>query len=170
MTLGPETTTGRDVQGSGGRRNPAGSGRGRSWPTPILCHDLPFFTRGEELLAVHQWASRSDQARQGGGYGRTNSVHIQSFFFVNVTRRNILTFLMTHGASGRHHSPPCTAPQRDPPCRGAQGTLRLAHSRLSLAETRRGGSQSPKDGSPAARIYLFTNHFTLQISYREELD
>lgn len=85
MTLGPEAPTGRDVQGSGGRRNPAGSGRSRSWPTPILCHDLSFFfTGGEELPSVHQWASSCGQAEAMGGLITLHS----SLLFLEIIRRN----------------------------------------------------------------------------------
>ena len=69
MTLGPEAPTGRDVQGSGGRRNPAGSGRSRSWPTPILCDDLSFFyKRGGAALSPPM----GEQLRSDRGYGTTN--------------------------------------------------------------------------------------------------
>ncbi|MPC15228.1 hypothetical protein E2C01_008014 [Portunus trituberculatus] len=85
MTRGPEAPTGRDVQGSGGRRNPAGSGRSRSWPTPILCHDLSFFFRGgEEPHCVHQWASSCGQAQAAGRLITLRS----SILFQEIITRN----------------------------------------------------------------------------------
>lgn len=98
MTLGPETSTERDVQGSGGRRNTAGSGRGRSWPTPILCHDLPFFTRGRSCPSSTN--GRAGAIRQGKAEVMGGLTLCTQFLFLNVVWRNILTLLVTHEASG----------------------------------------------------------------------
>lgn len=112
-----------------------------------------FFTRGEELPSVHQWASRSDQAKEGGGYGRTNTVHTK-FLFLNVICRNILTLLMTHEASA-HHSLPCTARQRGPRGTVPRGTRHLTpHSPATLIGCYEAGQKPITDGWLTCSAYL----------------